>query len=151
MTKAVFTRRSGALYPADDEARELISAMKDGKDCMVTVHVARSPRQHRLFFALLGLLVANSDAFVSVDDALRRVKIATGEVETFINPDNGKCYFFPNSVAFESMDGVRFTRLFDRALHVITTRWLAGTDADELRAEVFALVDGPAAIGRRAA
>ena len=67
--------------------------------------------------------------------------------------EDGSCAMELRSIAFHSMDQQRFARLFERALFVICSDYLAGSDAEEIRQQVFAVVDGPAAtaLGRRAA
>lgn len=149
--KAVMTKRGGVLIPADAEGRSIIDALREGKDVMVEVKPARNPRHHRMFFALLNLLVENTEAFDSVEGALTAVKIACGEVDPIIDQTTGKTFWTLRSIAFEKMDQARFNRLFERALHIICDRWLVGTDTDQLRSRVFEIVDGPAAIGVRAA
>ena len=66
-------------------------------------------------------------------------------------PDTGEVYLIPMSIAFASMTQAAFSEFMDAAINVIVARWLQGTDAEQLRREVFAVLDGPAAIGTRAA
>ncbi len=149
MTKAVFVRIGDGFYPVDDEGRAIVASVADGKQVMGEFKPSRNPRFHRMFFALLKLLVDNTEKFETVDQALLAIKIACHEVDTQIDVATGNLCYIPRSISFESMDEARFRRLFDRALYVITERWLIGTKADDLRNEVFAIVDGPQAIGTR--
>lgn len=151
MSKAAFIRRGNAFYPVDDDGAAIVAACPEGKEVMGDLHPVRNVRHHRMFFGLLKLLVENTDMFGSIDDALMATKIACREVDTYIEASTGQVFYIPRSIKFESMDQARFRRLFERALHVITTRWLIGTDAEDLRQQVYDIVDGPAAIGRRAA
>lgn len=150
-TALVLVKRDGGLFPVDDEGKAEIDRLAPGKECLAEIRTPRNVRQHRLFFKLLQVLVENSDDFDDIDDALIRVKIATHEVDVKIEKDTGTAYFVPRSIAFASMDGTRFGRLFDRALYVITERWLVGMDRDELRQQIYDMVDGPerAALGKR--
>lgn len=150
MTLTTFRRYHHVLQPSGDEARETLEAIKNGAEVMVEVKAARNPRQHRLFFALLKLLVDNSDRFDSVPHALIEVKLACHEYDLYVSLD-GKTYYVPRSIAFHSMPQDKFKRLFDRTVFVICSKWLVGTDQDDLRREVYALIDGPQAIGERAA
>lgn len=151
MTAAVFAKHHGALRPADDDAAALVSQIKDGREVMVEVTLARNPRAHRLFFKMLAVLVENSDAFVSVEHALVALKYATGEVDTIVDGSTGEVHYAPRSIRFSAMDQTAFSDLFDRSIKVITHKWLVGTDADELRQRIFDLVDRPGSIGRRVA
>lgn len=150
MTKSVFIRRGMGMFPVNEDGEEIVRAIKDGKECMGEFWPSRRPKQHRLFFAMLKLLVDNTDVFPSVETALRAVKLALGEADEFTCRD-GRIIWVLRSIAFESCDQARFSRLFDDALHLITDRWLIGMGAEDLRREVFRLVDGPSAIGDRAA
>jgi Protein of unknown function (DUF1367) len=153
MTKACFIKKNGSLFPVDDDGRALLDSLSSTKEVVADVKQARNPRFHRLFFGVLKLLVDNSEQFDNVEQALTAVKIAIGEVDPVVDSKTGKTFWTLRSISFESCDNVRFTRLFERALHTICDRWLVGTDREELRQQVYALVDGDAraSLGRRAA
>lgn len=153
MSKEAFIRRGMAMYPIGEEAEELVRSIKEGAECMGEFKPARRPKQHRTFFALLKLLVDNCEAFDSIQGALTAIKIALGEVDPIIDAKTGKTFWTVRSISYESMDQARFSRLFDRALFVITERWLIGTDMEDLRQAVFDIVDDPrvASLGRRVA
>src|ERR1700722_14432479 len=90
-TKIVMTKRgAGILIAADEDARTVLDRIKDGADVMVEVRRPRNVRFHRLFFKLLDLIVDNTDCFSSVEHALLAVKVATHEVDTYIDADTGK-------------------------------------------------------------
>lgn len=152
MSKAVFVRKGEAFVPADAEGAAMLSAVAEGKQVMGTFKAARNPKHHRLFFALLKLLVENTDLFGG-DPELARKTILTDcrECDLWVHPRTGEVRVEVRSIAYEKMDQVRFSRLFERALYVICNQYLAGADADEVRQQVYEMVDGPAAIGRRAA
>lgn len=152
MTKVVMRRHLAGLLPVDAAGAEVLRKIQAGRDVLVEVKTARNPRQHRLFFALLGLLVDNTDQFASVELALQAVKLGLGEADPIVNAATGEVVYVLRSIAWESMDGTRFGRLFDDAVRLIADRWL-GTDHEELRQNVYLMVDGPAAasLGRRVA
>lgn len=150
MTKAVFKKRLGRLIPVDEDATALMNSLKEERDVMVSVHAPRSTDQHRLFFGLLKILVNNTDdVFLSIEDARKRLMIATGEVDIFINPDDGKTYLTPKSISFESMDQASFTTFFDSAIRTITNRWLIGTEDADLRQAIFDILDQPSKKAKR--
>ena len=146
--KGTWQKSVGALIPVDDDALASIDALKDGHDVVIDVHSSRNPGHHRKFFSLLKKIV-DAGLFDSVDDALLAIKIACGEVETWISPNTGQVYYIPRSISFERMDQARFKRLWDRAVYVICTRWLAGADQRLLLREINEIIDGPDAIGER--
>jgi hypothetical protein len=153
MTKVVMRRAGRALVPAEDEAAEMIAKMPEGKDVVVEVRQARNPKQHRLYWALMGLLADNVEWIPHKDAASTLVKIATHEVDMIIDGRTGEITYVPRSINWESMDGARFGRFLDRVLYVICSRWLVGNDVEELRQRVYEMIDGPAAasLGRREA
>lgn len=144
MTKAVFKKRLGRLVPVDEDGQALMNSIKDERDVMVNIHAARSPYQHRLFFGLIKLVVANTDdIFKSERDCRKRLMIAMGEVDIYICPDDGKTYLEPRSIAYESMDQTTFDDFFDRAISTITNRWLIGTEDGDLRQAIYDILDQP--------
>ena len=122
MTTIVCVKHNGGLIPADDDAQDVLSKLEKGKEVLVEVRAPRRIRQHKLFFGLLNLLVENSGAFINVEDALKRVKIACGEVDELIDADTGQVFYTLRSIAFASMDQTRFSALFDLAVKVIAER-----------------------------
>lgn len=154
MSKAAFVRKGKAFWPLDADGEAMLGAVPEGKAVMGTFKAARNPRHHRLFFALLGLLVDNTDLFCG-DVELARKTILTDcrECDLWVHPLTREVRVSVRSIAYEKMDQVKFNRLFDRALYVICNHYLAGTDAEALRYQVYEMVDGPAAtaLGRRVA
>lgn len=137
MGKAVFKRRGNSLVAVDAEGLELLAPIRDGREVMVSVKVARNPKHHRLLMAMLGLIVKRAGAFDNHDNALVALKVACGLVDPYIDAQSGKTYFVPRSIAFESMSQDKFIDFFDRAVFVITTRWFPpGTKEEDVRAEL---------------
>lgn len=154
MGQAVFVRQDRGFFPVDQDGEEMVAAVADGKQVMGSFRAARNPRHHRMFFALLRVLVDNTDLFAG-DTELARRAILTDcrECDLWVHPKTGEVRVEVRSMAFEKMDQRRFARLFDRALYVICTDYLAGAEAEDIRQKVFEIVDGPerSALGRRAA
>lgn len=153
MTKLSFAKVGGNLVPVDDDARAVMSKIKAGREVILDIKLARHPKQHRTFFALLDKLVDNGGGgiFDSVEQALTAVKVAIGEVDPTINADTGEVVYTLRSISFESCDQTRFSDIFDRTLNVICDRWLVGTEKEALREEVLAVVEDKSmrALGKR--
>lgn len=142
MVQAVFRKRGNALVAVDQDGLDILSAIRDGRDVMATVKTPRNPKHHRLLFAALKFVVAHADTFQDTENALLALKIACGLVDTYIDADTGKTFFIPRSIAFESMDQLEFNNFFDRAVYVITSRWMPpGTTAESVRKEIEAMVE----------
>lgn len=149
MTTAVFQKRRGALVPVDDEGRQIMSGIANGRDVLVEVKNARNPRQHRLLFAMLNFCLQHSIIpdtgevrFDNIKQVLLALKVATGEVDTYIDADNGRAFFIPRSISFASMDQSAFNDFFDRAIYVIAERWMPyGTTETAVRTEILMMID----------
>lgn len=141
MTKAVFRRRGNAFVPVDREGLALLASVKPERDVVIEVVERRNPAHHRLFFALCKFLVRH-DRFPTIEHAKTALKIAAGEVDTFIDEDTGKTYFIPRSISWASMDQTKFAQFYDRAVWVITNRWMpAGMTEESVRAELDAMIE----------
>lgn len=145
MSKAAFIHQMigpiHGLFPADEEGTDLLKAMAQGKEVMVTVHAPRNPKHHRLFFALLRKMI-DGGVWEGDEDGLKDyLKYATGLVDTKVDHIGG-VHYVPRSIAFESMDQAGFNKFFDRACYVVANNLLGGADWIELRDEIVNLVEG---------
>ena len=146
--RQIWRRRGAGLYPANDEATAALLSIKQEKEVVGSFHGVRSTKQLKLWWALMGLLV-DAGCFPIKEAASDATKTACGHFDVLIYPDTGETQLRPRSIRFESLPQDEFNPIFEAALDVICTRWIPA-DADDLRAEVFAAIDGPAAIGTRA-
>jgi Protein of unknown function (DUF1367) len=147
---AAWIRRGPGLYPANEEAQQMLASLTIGKLYLGKFKTARSVKQLNLWWSLCGLL-ADHSIFPSADAASDTIKIACGHTEIRIEPDSGKVHMVPKSIAFQSLSQHAFNEIFNTALDVIVDRWMDGTQSEELRREAFARIDGPKAIGTRIA
>ena len=141
------------LFPCDDEGRDVLAKVKLNRDIGCDVIQRRNPRHHKLFFALLQFVKMHCERFESaslnqIKDAL---KLATGLVDRFVDAETGKTYFVLKSIAWAAMDQAKFNSFFADCCRVIADRWMpAGSTAESVRDELFAMVDGEYAQARRA-
>lgn len=151
MSSIVLRKQGGVLVPVDEPDQETVAKLKEGEFVRCTIQAKRNIRQHRLFWALVGLLVDNTEVFPSKEAAADSIKIGVGHVETGVDAWSGRAYLKPKSIAFEALDGTEFTRFFDRCLYLLCNRWLAGLDVEDLRNQVLEMVDGPerSSLGKR--
>lgn len=152
MSKATFIRgfhpKIGAyLVPTSQDGQEMLAAMKADKEVMVQVHVPRNARFHRMFFALLNHVIEGGAWEGDTDSLLDAIKIATGYVDRIIGMD-GRVYYRPRSIKFESLPQDQFKRFFNRAVYYVSTRLLGSDDWEALRDEIIEITDGD--LGRRA-
>jgi hypothetical protein len=142
MTSAVFRRRRRSFVPVDQESLDLLDTVAEERDVVLNIKARRNPKHHRLFFAVLKFMVEHTRYFETVEKAKTAIKIATGEVDTYIDSHTGKTFFILRSISWGSMDQSRFSAFFDRAVHVIANRWMpAGTTEESVRAELEAMIE----------
>ena len=165
MTRAVFRRRGRTLVPVDQEGLDLLGSIADESDVVVNVGQKRNPKHHRLFFAILNFCVKHAinpetgellfdvaDKKLAIENAKLAVKVASSEIDPFIDPISGKLFWVPRSMAYDAMDETRFSDFFDRAVYIITHRWMPeGTTEQSVRDEIMEMVSPTASYGRRAA
>lgn len=131
-----FIRRGNSLVPADFAAEEFLSELKDGREVVLTVRRARSPKHHRWFFAMLRKVVENTERWQTEDELLDALKLATGHTEQRQAID-GTTYLAPRSISFAAMEEGAFTRFRRRCCYVLATKVL-GCTPEELMAETDA-------------
>lgn len=144
-----FRRYAHTLVPNGDDARDILSSIPNHGEVLIDIRTARSVRQLRLFWSLMTLLAENIEWLASKDDAADQIKIDVGEVDWFIHHLTGVKFSKPRSLAFESMPQDRFNRFMNRVLFVIERDYAPGC-SKEFQREMYARVDGPAAIPRAA-
>jgi hypothetical protein len=140
--RAIWRRRGNALAPSSEEACAMFRSMEENQAALgdLSLPNERSLRQLKLWWALMQVLV-EQDKFPIKEAASDATKIACGHCDVYILPDTGEVRFMPKSIAFDKLRGPAFNEIFNAAIHVICERWL-GNEPEELREEVFRMVDG---------
>jgi hypothetical protein len=146
--KAIWRRAGSTMVPANEDAQRALAALAEGKDYLGEFKGARSLKQLKLYWSLMGLISENG-IFPSREFASDATKIALGHVDTVIFPDTGEAVFIPKSIAFQSMPQHDFSVFFESALDIICARWLGGANKDDIRKEAYRRIDGPSALGER--
>lgn len=137
---AIIMRRKGAkLEPVTEVDRELLLDITEGADLTVRVSRSRSPRQHRLFFALLQLVVNNHDFYQRPEQLLEWLKVRLGYVDETVWHD-GQVWFKTKSIGFAAMGQDQFRQFFTRAVDLIVTEVIPDMDRDALLNEVSAMM-----------
>lgn len=135
----MFSVKNNAFVPADDRAREIMSALKIGDKVLLNVHKARWPEHHRLAFAVMQR-IADAKG-VPVETVLTWLKVATGRVD-FIQMPNGKVVAAPQSISFSAMSQDDFQRFWDECWLHISERILPNVSKDEFE-EIRSIVARP--------
>ena len=132
----IIMRRSGdRLVPVAEWERERLLEIPEGRDLTVKITRTRSARQHRLFWALMQLVVINHPYYVRAEQLVEWLKIRLGYVEEVMFHD-GQMLTKVSSISFGTMGQDAFQKFFNMALDVVTNEVLAGTSRDELLKEL---------------
>lgn len=115
--KALFRLTLNALRPAEAEAEKLLAGYPNGVLLSVEVRKPRSLPQHRRFFAILQLVVENSERWADVDDLRTDIAIDVGWVEKRVV--RGVVYHVPKSISHSNMDQDEFQKFHDSAMIII--------------------------------
>jgi hypothetical protein len=137
MTRVLARKTVAGFVPADEVAQIVFRRVPLGKPCYIEIVAARNPKQHRLCFALLNVMVEHGE-FPSTEAALNALKIATGHFD--LAEQDGKTIYLLRSISYANMRGVEFSEWFDAAVKVVVERWLPGVKSEELRAELEQMV-----------
>lgn len=132
----IIMRRSGdRLVPVAEWERERLLEIPEGRDLTVKITRTRSARQHRLFWALMQLVVINHPYYVRAEQLVEWLKIRLGYVEEVMFHD-GQMLTKVSSISFGTMGQDAFQKFFNMALDVVTTEVLAGTSREDLLKEL---------------
>ncbi len=121
--KAVLIKTAKGLHgstQADHEAwlkfKRNLDTMKEGSWLRIEWARPRNPKHHRKLFALLHLIVENSETYDTIEKALVAVKLMAGYCDVHVCPKTNKFVQIPKSIAFESMGQDEFEVFYSAAL-----------------------------------
>lgn len=120
-----YRKTLAGFEPVSQAARDFHAKTKLGQTVQFTGRRPRNPGHHRKFFALLGILVDNTEIFTSVDDALIAVKATLGHGRWVkAHPKAEREIFIPDSIDFAAMGQDEFEPFYEAAIAAIIRWWL---------------------------
>lgn len=123
--------------PVSTVAREFHAKTKLGQTVILTGRRPRNPGHHRKLFALLGLVLDNTELFANADDALIGLKAIMGRGRWERIKGTTKDIFYAESIAFDAMGQDEFNGFYDAAVAAVRRFWLP-VAADDLREAIEA-------------
>lgn len=129
-----FIRRQHGFVPADIMSEEMLATIPVGREVLLTIRRPRNPKHHRKLFALLNLVVEQTDRWADTSVLLKDLKLATGLFETRVSALTGLPYPVPASISFAAMSQDRFEGWYEKAIKVLSEH--IGTDVETLRGEL---------------
>lgn len=127
------------LVPADEQAEEEVRKLKPGQATLVEVKRARNERQHRLYWALVGVIFDHQSRYATRQDLSDALKVAVGHYEE-VGKRGEHVIVRPKSIAFANMPQPEFEQFFDRIIKLVCERIIPGTNDTELRAHLEDMV-----------
>jgi hypothetical protein len=129
----LWRRAETGWVPADEEAQELFSAFKLGEVCRFKPRKMRNEGHHRKFFALIKMVVQNSDGW-TVESLREYVAIECGWFTAFTFPAQpGFVFRKAKSISWGKMDQTQFDVFFNKAIDVLIKNVVPHISAKELR------------------
>ncbi len=118
--------------PEDQRAWETfkkrIDRTKQGGYISVEWAAPRYGRHHRKLFALITLIVQNSDIYDTKERALVAIKLAAGFFDLYVDPRTGSLEKVPRSIAYGEMEQDEFDAFYSAAIHGVVTAILPQLD-----------------------
>lgn len=118
----------GTLAPVAAWDAELIGGYPIGSEVEVTFHAAKSEKQARLFWVILGRVLDSTD-YPTAEALATALKIRLKHVET-VSLIGGGLHVEPKSI--RHMDRQEFSQFFDAAMDVLATEVIPGLDVEAL-------------------
>ena len=136
----LMSRTKHGLMPATPADEKMLDdAAGIGAFVMVAIRKPRSPQQLRLWWTLVEMVAPSTD-YETKEALAAALKIAVGAYDVVRELD-GTLTKAPKSIALGSMSQDDFNAFFEATIDAICRDVLPGVTADELRAEVIAVLD----------
>ena len=136
---SIIMRRHGdKLVPVAEWERERLLEIPEGRDLTVKVSRTRSPKQHRLFWALMQKVVDTHPYYVRAEQLVEWLKIRLGYVEEVMFHD-GQMLTKVSSISFVTMGQDAF-RSFSIWLSMSSRQVLPETSKEDLLREVVQML-----------
>lgn len=138
MARLLFHKLGTALVPTDTDGHALLASLKHKQEVTVEVVRARNGRQHRLFWALVGIVHDNQSRYATRQQTADAIKCAIGYCDEF-EGHGGAIIQRARSISYANMKQDEFTEFLDKAIQFVCGRIIPVTEG-ELRSELEQMV-----------
>lgn len=139
--KIVMQKRSGALYPSDETSQSYFNKIASCKNIFVRIQTPRNIKHHRKLFALLKLVVDNTECFESTKVLLNYIKLNIGYCEIhkikIPNLDIDTYIQYPKSMDFSTMKQEDFNIFYDKAVDFIIKNIIQNITKEEIEKQIL--------------
>lgn len=107
-----------SLKPADSQAERYLTKLAFGSEVTCQIRQPRNPKFHRKFFSLLQLVFDNQERYKDFEQFRDEIVMRAGYFEEHKHL-TGKVSYRAKSLAYDSMDDIEFSQLYDACCEVI--------------------------------
>lgn len=136
------TRTLSGLSPADDHARKVLGKIALGATVGVEYRQPRNGPMHKRYWALMQMILNNSEQYGSVEQVSDHVKCLSGHCTVVCSQKTGEALLVPKSISFSNMDQAEFEDFWDRVVKVIVEHILPGVTVPQIEEELLQLIGG---------
>jgi len=115
-------KHGGVLLPSLPDDELALSSLKRGEIITATIAKSRNSAFNRKFFALLGIVVENTE-YINTEQVLHLLKLKLGHYDEIINT-NGKVIYAPKSISFGKMSPDEFSKFYNQSINIILRDFL---------------------------
>ncbi len=117
------------LLPYGAAAMRDFETITNKRPVIIKAHQPRNPKHHDRIWSIYQIVADNDPALETADMVSEWVKIKLGYVDYKMEVD-GQVFIVTRSIAFESMDQIKFKLFYDRAVKLLCER--LGIDVESL-------------------
>lgn len=139
MSSFIAIKKLATLRPVDQSGVDRIAKLREGQQVEIQIKQARNGRQHRLYWAMIGLVYHQQSRYATQEQLSNAIKCAVGWCDE-IELSSGKVMVTPRSISFSNMPQEQFSEFFDKVIELVVTKILPGVSDADLRAELEAMV-----------
>jgi hypothetical protein len=136
----IAARNLSGLRPVDAHGVDLLAKIKQGQQVEIIVKRARNGRQHRLYWALIGLIHPQQRLYTTQEQLSNAMKCAVGWCDE-VPLNSGKVMVTPRSISFANMDQTEFQQFFDKIIDLVVEKILPGVTSEDLKRELEEIVN----------
>lgn len=139
MTSFLMQRTFNTLKAVDDQGRDALAKIPPGKVVVCEVKQARNPKQHNLYWGLVGQIYQNQTRYATQKQVSDMLKVAVGYCDEAENKF-GKTVAIPKSMSFANMPNDEFQEFFRLVIEFVKTKIMPHLDEGALLEELGRIV-----------
>ena len=128
----------GVLAPSLPDDELALESIKRGEIVTVNVTRSRNSQFNRKFFALLNIVVENTE-YLNTDQILHLLKLKLGHYDEVIST-NGKVVYIPRSISFAKMSPDEFSKFYNQSINIILRDFLTNWKDSDIDSAINQIV-----------